>query len=145
MYPNYNNFNPYMGQQRYQPIEQPIQPQTMPQMANMNQKPMLSGKIVESIDVARNIDIPCDGSTNYFVVADSSAIITKQIQLDGTSKTIIYKPVTEDSKDIPKYATIQDLENAIKGIDLSDIDDIKDKLSDLKEEIKELKKKKKDE
>ena len=34
---------------------------------------------------------------------------------------------------------------AIKEIDLTDIEDLKDKIDDLKDEIKELKKKKKDE
>ena len=141
----YGNYNPYMPQNRYQGIEQPMiqqTPQIMPNM--MAQRNYLNGKVVESIDVARNIDIPCDGSTNYYVVADNSAIVSKQIQLDGTSKIIVYKPVTEDSKDIPKYVTAEDLDKAIKDIDLSEIDDIKEKLSDIKDEIKELKKKKKD-
>lgn len=141
MYNNYG-YNPYMQQQRMQPM-QPVQPvqtfQSLPEA-----RPFLAGKQVESIEVAKNIDIPCDGSTNYFAVADNSAIVTKQIQLDGTSKIMIYRPVTEEQKDAPKYVTVEELDKAIKDIDLSDIDDIKEKLSDLKDEIKELKKKKKD-
>lgn len=144
MYQNYQ-FNPYMGQQMYKPMEQPIQQQIVPQVPNLGQRNYLNGKVVESIDVARTIDIPCDNSINYFVVADNSAIVTKQIQFDGTSKIMIYKPVNEEQKDLPKYVTIEDLDKAIKEIDLSDIEDLKDKIDNLKDEIKELKKKKKDE
>lgn len=146
MYPNYNNFNPYMQQQMYKPVEQPIQQQIVPQTPNfMQQHALLNGKQVESIDVVKAMDIPIDGSVSYYPIADGSAIVTKQIQSDGTSKTIIYKPINEEQKNLPKYVTIEDLDKAIKEIDLSDIEDLKDKISDLKEEIKELKKKKKDE
>lgn len=138
MYGNYQ-YNPYLGQQMYKPIETPIQPQTMPQMG---QKPLLNGKQVESIEVVKAIDIPLDGTISYFPIADGSAIVSKQLQLDGTSKTIIYKPIEEGQ--IPKYATIEDINKAIKEIDLTDIDDLKDDLKDIRAELKELKKKKKD-
>lgn len=144
MYNNYG-YNPY-NNYRQQPIQNQQQMQPMQSFQPLPEaRPVLNGKQVESIEVAKTIDIPCDGSINYFAVANGSAIVTKQIQLDGTSKTVIYKPLTEEQKDIPKYITVDDLNKAIKEIDLSDIDDLKEKFSDLKDEIKELKKKKKDE
>lgn len=144
----YNNntygFNPYMNQQRFQnqPLnQQPIQ-QTLPQMPQVCS---LMGKQVDSIDVVKATDIPLDGSTCYFPLIDGSAIVTKKLQNDGTSKTIIYKPVDNQEEISIKYATIADVENAIENIDLSDLEDIKDDIKDLKQSIKDLKKKKKDE
>ena len=52
----------------------------------------MQGKSVESLEVAKAIDIPIDGSISYFPLTDGSAIITKQLQMDGKSKTVIYKP-----------------------------------------------------
>lgn len=144
----YNNntygFNPYMNQQRFQnqPLnQQPIQ-QTLPQIPQVCS---LMGKQVDSIDVVKATDIPLDGSTCYFPLIDGSAIVTKKLQNDGTSKTIIYKPVDNQEETSIKYATIADVENAIENIDLSDLEDIKDDIKDLKQSIKDLKKKKKDE
>mgnify|MGYP004658555467 CR=1 FL=1 len=146
----YNNntygFNPYMNQQRFQnqPLnQQPIQPQ-IGQIPQMTPSCSLLGKQVDSIDVVKATDIPLDGSTCYFPLIDGSAIVTKKLQTDGTSKTIIYKPIENDDDATIKYATLSDVENAIENIDLSDLDDIKDYIKDIKQSIKELKKRKKD-
>ena len=56
----------------------------------------LLGKAVESIDVVKATDIPLDGSISYFPLTDGSAIVSKQLQNDGTSKIIVYKPTQED-------------------------------------------------
>ena len=140
----YNQYNPYMnrfyGQQQAnipQSMEMPIQQQNTPQMT-LNRQNSLCGKVVESIDVVKAIDINLDGSINYFPVIDGSAIVTKQIKSDGTSKTIIYKPVDDDS---PKYATVDDVDKKIKTIDLSSIDDLRDDVDDIKKELKEIKSK----
>ena len=122
-----------------QPLEQPQQ--YIPQQTN---KTILNGKIVESIDVVKSMDIPLDGSISYYPTADGSAIVSKQLQIDGTSKTIIYKPIENEEKELPKYATVEDLDKAIGKIDLSDIDDLKDEIKDIQKELKDLKKKKKD-
>lgn len=140
----YNQFNPYANpfypqqnmNNRYQPMEQPVQPQNQIQL-NQNRQNILCGKPVESIDVVKAIDINLDGSINYFPVIDGSAIVTKQIQNDGISKTIIYKPV--EDKDSPKYATIDDIDKKIESIDLSSIDDLRDDLDELRKELKDIK------
>lgn len=138
---NANNYgyNPYGRYIPQQPIEQPQQ--FIPQQTN---KTVLNGKIVESIDVVKSMDIPLDGSISYYPTADGSAIVSKQLQIDGTSKTIIYKPIENEEKELPKYATVEDLDKAIGKIDLSDIDDLKDEIKDIQKELKDLKKKKKD-
>lgn len=117
----YNGFNPNMyGYQpnRMQPMEQPTN--------------RLNGKPVESVDVVRAMDIPMDGSINYFPIADGSAIVTKQFMSDGTTRTLVYE-TTEKPKEVVKYMTKDDLEELQETVDK------------LKDEIKELKKKKKDE
>lgn len=132
MYNQFNPYNQYYTQPRYQqPMQQvqPIQPIT-------DAKPMgLQGKLIDSIDVAKAMDINLDGSVSYFPLTDGSAIITKQLQTDGTSKTVIYKP-TDDKVKETKYVTPEELDKAIKKIDLSDI---KDEIDSLKKQIKKLK------
>lgn len=144
MFNNYGYPNPQMNMdimnQRqmspYQPI-QPIQP-TQP-IQPINTQPVLLGKSVDSIDVVKAMDIPLDGRISYFPLMDGSAIVTKQLQNDGTSKTIVYKPVEEDKKDSPKYVTFDDLKKSIQEIDMSDIEDLKDELKNIKKQLKEMK------
>ena len=95
-----NYYNPYqpqfnrMQQSMYsipqQPMQQPMQQQ--PIINNIG----LQGKSVDSIDVVKAMDINLDGSVSYFPLTDGSAIVTKQLQMDGTSKTVIYKPIKEE-------------------------------------------------
>lgn len=132
---NANNYgyNPYGTYIPQRPMQQPIQQDQM-QQAQMSAptRPILNGKQVESIEVVKAMDIPMDGSVSYFPIADGSAIVSKQLQMDGTSKTIIYKPVIEEQKEQPKYLIEEDL------------DDLKDDIKDIKQELKDLRKKKKD-
>ena len=142
--------NPYFAQQQrfQQPmINQPTQPQPyIPTMQPINNPTSLLGKAVESVDVVKAMDIPFDGSISYFPLTDGSAIITKQLQTDGTSKMVVYKPVQEDKKDAIQFATLEDIENAINDLDLSDIQDIRDDIKEIKKQLKEFKvKKSKDE
>lgn len=141
----YNQYNPYMnrfyGQQQTnipQPMDLSIQQQNTPQMA-LNRQNILYGKQVDSLEVVKAIDIPLDGSISYFPLANGSAIITKQLQQDGTSKITIYEPKVE--KESIKYATIDDIDKKLEKLDFSEIDDLKEELSDLKKEFKELKNK----
>lgn len=146
---NANNYgyNPYGGYMPQRSMQQPIQQPTVNEtlaVQPVNNTYKLNGKQVESVDVVKAMDIPMDGSVSYFPIADGSAIVTKQLQMDGTSKTVVYKPTVEDKKELPKYITPDELKSAIKDIDLSDIDDLKEELKELRKEIKDLKKKKKD-
>lgn len=141
----YNQYNPYInrfyGQQQAnipQPIDLPMQQQNAPQMA-LNRQNILYGKQVDSLEVVKAIDIPLDGSVSYFPLANGSAIVTKQLQQDGTSKITVYEPKTQ--KDDIKFATIEDIDKRIEKIDFSEIDDLKDDLEDLKKELKDIKNK----
>ena len=138
-------YNPYLNQyygtqqmNRPQPMEMPMQQQNTPQMA-LNRQNMLYGKQVDSLEVVKAIDIPLDGSISYFPLANGSAIVTKQLQQDGTSKITIYEPKTQ--KDDIKFATIEDIDKRLEKIDFNEIDDLKDDLEDLKKELKDIKNK----
>ena len=122
--------------QMFQQIQQPVQPIMQPIVQNT--QPTLLGKQVESIEVVRATEVPFDGSISYFPLSDSSAIITKKIQADGTSKMVVYKPVVETEKEQVNYVTIDQLQDAIKGIDLSEIGDLKNDIKDIDKRLKEL-------
>lgn len=138
------NYNPY---QQMQPMQQPmVQQQPMQQPIQPMQPVGLQGKSVDSIDVVKAMDINLDGSISYFPLTDGSAIITKQLQADGTSKTIVYQPVVENEKKVetPKFVTFEDLERKMKTVDNADeIEKLKEQIQDLSDEldkvIKELK------
>jgi hypothetical protein len=138
--------NNYFNQQRFTPV--PIQNQPMPTQSYISPitqptTPIgLLGKVVESIDVVKATDIPLDGSISYFPLTDGSAIVSKQLQNDGTSKIVVYKPAKEDKKEAIQFATLDDLQEAIGEIDLSDIQDLKDEIKEIKKQLKELKPKK---
>lgn len=141
MYGNqFNPFNnPYYGQQpinRPQPVEMSIPQQNIPTM-QLNRQNGLLGKSVDNIEVVKAIDIPLDGSISYFPIADGSAIVTKQLQQDGTSRIIVYKPM--QNKDTPKYVTVEELNKQLKDIDLDEVNDLKEELENIKKEMKELK------
>ena len=145
MYGNNYAFNPYYPQQRFQGTEQTNQQPMMTtyqQPIQMTKPNYLLGKSVDNIDVVKAMDIPLDGSISYFPLTDGSAIVSKQLQNDGTSKIVIYKPTEEEKKDVVTYATIEDVQEAINDMDLSDIQDLKDEIKDIKKQLKELKIKK---
>lgn len=143
----YNPYNPYLTQyynqpqvNRQQPMEMPMQPQNTPQMP-LNRQNILCGKQVDSIDVVKAIDIPLDGSISYFPLTNGSAIVTKQLQQDGTSKIVVYEPVEKKEENQVKYVTPDELHKEIKKIDFSELDDLKDDVSELKRDLKDLKNK----
>lgn len=129
MYNNmYNQFyrGSYMQPQAYQPQPQPTyQPQ---------QPVGIQGKTVDSLEVVKAMDIPLDGSVSYFPLVDGSAIVTKQLQQDGTSKTVIFKPVDNTEPQV-KYITPEELK-----VEISKLDNSKE-LNELKEELKSLRRK----
>ena len=140
----YNQYSPYMnrfyGQQQTnipQPMDLSQQAQNVPQMG-LN-RAFLNGKQVESIDIVKTLEIPLDGSISYFPLVNGTAIATKQLMQDGTSKITIYEPKTQ--KDDTKFATIEDIDKRLEKVDFSEIDDLKEEINDLKKELKELKNK----
>lgn len=110
MYNNPYGFNPYMNQRfQNQPNNQPMPQQNIqPPMQPIQQYCSLLGKQVDSLEVVKAIDIPLDGSVNYFPLTNGSAIVTKQLQQDGTSENNIKS--TFESADILIAYKIADYE-----------------------------------
>lgn len=149
-YPNYNQFYGQMQMPKManaQPIQsvQPMQTMEQYQPQQIYKQIGLQGKSVDSIDVVKAMDIPLDGSVSYFPLVDGTAIVTKQLQADGTSKTVVYKPIEDkEIANVPKYITKEDLDKEIKKVDNSSIKDdiktLKRKIEDLSEDLKDIKK-----
>lgn len=106
VYPNYsmqmNNpynmqmQNPYQQRmdflQSYQQnLQQPIQ-QQMPQA---NQQMNVIGKIVDSVEMVKSMDIPMDGNLYYFPKADGTEIFGKQWLPNGQTRILAFKPILE--------------------------------------------------
>lgn len=124
-------------QNQQMPTQNYIQPLTQP----INQIGLL-GKVVENVEMVKVMDIPLDGSISYFPLTDGSAIVSKQLQNDGTSKIVVYKPTQDDKKESIQFATLEDIQEAINELDISDIQDLKDEIKDIKKQLKEFKTKK---
>lgn len=145
-YMNYGN-QYYQPQQMQQPVQQPIQPQTAQPAPQSFVKPlMLQGKSVDNIEVVKATDIPLDGSISYFPLVDGTAIVTKQLLMDGTSKLTVYKPVEgNENVELPKYITEKDLDEKIKNIKFidysNDIKTIKKQLRELGNDIEDIRNK----
>lgn len=145
------NYNPYFTPQmqpqaqRFQPMDQQFaqynaQPQPIQQQPQYRQQNIgLQGKSVDSIEVVKAMDIPLDGSISYFPLTDGTAIISKQLQMDGTSKTIVYKPIETESENKKQTENVipEKLSKEIAGIKESNVI-LKDDIDEIKSEIGDL-------
>lgn len=130
MFNSYNQnpyFNPYFNPQQPQPVA--------PMKYNAGG---LQGKSIDNLEVVKAMDIPLDGSISYFPLVDGTAIVTKQLQQDGTSKITIFKPIEAEEATSVKYATIEDIENRINGIKMPDMKPLQDEIKTLKKQIRIL-------
>lgn len=133
---NYNLYNPYNPYYAYNTQVQ--QTPRQPQQTYKPQNTVLQGKVVDSLDVVKATDIPYDGSVSYFPLTDHSAIITKQLQQDGTSKMVIYKPITDNEEVKPKYITEEEFKDQIKNMNSKDIKDMKEDIKALKRRLEDI-------
>ena len=78
------------------------------------------------------------GSISYFPLTDNSAIITKQLQQDGTSRVIVYKPISENEEVKPKYVTEEDLKEQLRDVNGKDLKDIKEDIKVLKRRLEDI-------
>ena len=143
MYGNYGVYGNRGFNYPYQPNQLNQNMQQIPQESNY--KPMPQVRCVDSMDVVKASEIPLDGSVSFFYLTDASAIVTKQLQMDGTSKTVVYKPVDEKNVDnVTAFITSGELEerlSKIKPIDYKeDIKKINRQLEDLTDEIDKINK-----
>ena len=127
-------FNSYNQNPYFSPYFTPQQPQQMSSMRFNN----LQGKSIDNLEVVKAMDIPLDGSISYFPLVDGSAIVTKQLQQDGTSKITIYKPIEAEEASSVKYATLEDIDSRIKSIKIPDMKPLQDDIKSLKKQIRIL-------
>ena len=128
MFNSYNQnpyFNPYFNAQ-----PQPVPP------TPMRYNTGLQGKSIDNLEVVKAMDIPLDGSISYFPLVDGTAIVTKQLQQDGTSKITVFKPIEAEEATSVKYATIEDIENRINGITFPDMKPLQDEIKTLKKQVR---------
>ena len=97
-YPSYFPMNNYYPQQMQQPSYNPYMQrmdhlQTLQQQIQVNNQFATLGKMVESIDMVKTMDIPMDGNLYYFPKADGSEIYSKQWLDNGTTQILTFKPV----------------------------------------------------
>lgn len=142
----YYSYTPQYGRNPY--IQQPVttpqyQPQAIDYMQSIQptyQKAItLQGKTVDNIEVVKATDIPLDGSVSYFPLVDGSAIVTKQLQADGTSRMIVYKPVeTQQPKPFEvqeTYITEKELNEKLSKLDNTEL---KEEIEKMKKQIRDL-------
>lgn len=124
--------NPYAERMaQLQQYQQNLQANQMP-VSNTN-FPTL-GKIVESSDIVKTLDIPMDGNMYYFPKADGTEIYGKQWLANGTTHTIVFKPVleaqTEGSRIVDEKLNLGAFKELVEGIK-QDITTLNDKIDRL--------------
>lgn len=75
------------------------------------------------------------GSVSYYPLADGTSIVTKQLQNDGTSKMIVYKPINEQEI---KYVTESDLMAQFEEFSSKSLKDIKEEIKSLKKQLRDI-------
>lgn len=86
--------NPYQQRMDFlqsyqQSLQQPVQQMQLPIGLN--------GKIVPSVEVITANDVPMDGSVAVFPKQDMSEIYVKFWENNGTIRTIVFKPLSEQN------------------------------------------------
>lgn len=107
-----------------QSLQQPVQ-----------QMPIgINGKIVPSVEVINANDVPMDGSVAVFPKQDMSEIYVKFWENNGTIRTIVFKPVSEQnpsnlsqSEEKPKF----DLSEASTTAFMERFDSLEKQINDL--------------
>lgn len=88
-----SNYNGIYTPQAAVPQASVAQAQVSQPFARTPIQPILKGKPVTSIDEVRATSVDFDGSISYFPDLANGKIYTKQINMDGTSKILMYEPV----------------------------------------------------
>lgn len=87
--------NPYQQRMDFlQSYQQSLQPPAQ-QMPQANTQMNVIGKIVDSVDAVKAMDIPMDGNLYYFPKADGTEIFGKQWLPNGQTRILSFKPVLE--------------------------------------------------
>lgn len=139
-YTNYGNYNqqiPNFAQNFQNNVQN--QPQMQQFSQPLTQKPTISGKMIESIEMAKTIETPMDGSFIYLPLLDKSAIVVKRLTNNGTSELVVYKPV-EQENNVSATITLEDIKQSIEDLRGGNNDEIMQMIGDLTDSIENLRK-----
>lgn len=116
---NYPMFNPYYQNPMYGNgfVQQQPQYQSQPQFVPQQQNG-LNGKVVESFEVFKGLDVPMDGNTYYFPKADGSEIYSKRWLQNGTTEQVTYKVIQEqvEEKENPLMVKLNAIEEQLTAL-----------------------------
>lgn len=98
-YPQMQMQQPMMFNQmpQYNPYADRLaQLQAQQQQLQASQNMATLGKVVESVDVLKTLEVPMDGQQYYFPKADGTEIYAKQWLPNGTTRILTFKPSLDD-------------------------------------------------
>lgn len=127
--------NPYAERMNFlQGYQQSLQQPMSPTSISGTSQQSIIGKIVDSLDAVKAIDIPMDGNIYYFPKADGSEIFGKQWQANCTTRILTYKPCLDaepnnslSEQEKLKFALSDDVTDGI----MKRFDDFENKLSEF--------------
>lgn len=119
-------FNPY--------ADRIAQLQAQQQQLQASQNMAALGKVVESMDVLKTLEVPMDGNAYYFPKADGTEIFSKQWLPNGTTRILTFKPtldngVDENTLDEEKL-NVEQFNKVVEGI-LNEIQTINSKIDKI--------------
>lgn len=149
---NYTLQPQYQGVTYQVPVQpiQPVQQQILPMQQQQMQQPIvqqqqqppayLGGKMVDSVEVVRAIDIPMDGNVYYFPKADKSEIYTKRWKDDGQTELLSYKrdpePPSQETKQVLDSIMCKDDVLQMQELLSQKLDSVLERVSKLEEAFK---------
>lgn len=145
IYPNYSMpMNNGYGYNQQMPLQNPYQQrmdflqnyqQNLQQPVQQMQMPVgINGKIVPSIENVTANDVPMDGSIAVFPKQDMSEIYIKFWENNGTIRTIVFKPVLENTpNNLPQAdeKTILSLSESVTGAFMERFDSLERQINEL--------------
>ena len=136
------NYNPYQAQYNpmnpYQERLAQLQVQSAQPQAYAQQPSVLSGEIVDGIDVVRAKNVDMSGRPTFYPKSDLSEVYVKRLMADGTSQIVTYKAVQpEESKPVETkaYVDVQTLKAMLGQMKSEILQSVGGGLSEIKQMI----------
>lgn len=108
--------------------------QVQQQQLQASQNMATLGKVVESEDVLKTLEIPMDGQQYYFPKADGTEIYAKQWLPNGTTRILTFKPTLDDGVDEntleEEKLNVEQFNKVVEGI-LNEIQTINSKIDKI--------------
>lgn len=112
-YPNPNYYLQYMQPQINPYMQRMENLQQFQQTLNGNQFQPI-GKMVESIEMVKTIEIPMDGNLYYFPKPDGTEVYSKQWLPNGQTRILTFKPLLDDE---PNNSTPNDQKSNLGALE----------------------------